>query len=559
MLRLQRALWVMGLGLAVGLHAGCSDTSGTGDGGPKNEGGTVNPDLPPAPDIVTFKKAGESAEADFGQAGEYVVVPYSVSETAAAAIDFTLKVTSGSGMGSQNFKLRVPSRRPVDPAFLARWQQRMKVERWLRGLAEQAATRPHSKPPEMTTPLAGAACVSSTDGKCEANEVCFNKVCSSQLTIKTQKFSSTATITANVKAKGKRAAVLVDSADTVDQGTIDTLLKRFEEIILPRSVALFGDPPLQGSSGPTASDRNGDGLVWLVLTKKVQEKKAVGFFVATDFTDEAASNKADILYIDAAAKTDSALVILAHELQHLLGYGSKVYKPTVNGQTGGLEALWLDEGQAHFAEDACGFGGENTTLLRQQTLTGFSDKSLLFTQDDIAARGMAFLYVRYLFEQKGAVTYNADGSITDKGGAAFLKAIHATTRQGVEAVKEALGSTFSGDWKAGFDNWMVAMTLDGRGFTQYPRYVYAALQDDPKTNNQIGVKIRGERKDETGAVVKLEGPVEDEITATGDTAGQIPNASGKFFLLKSMTGKVNVSVATQETDFRFALIRLKQQ
>jgi hypothetical protein len=548
----------MGLGLVVGLYAGCSDTNGTGDGGPKKEGGAA-PDLPPAPELVTFKKAGESAEADFEQAKEYVVVPYSVSETAADAIEFTVKVTSGSGMGSQSFKLRVPSRRPVDPVFLARWQQRMKVERWLRGLAEQAAASPHSRPPEMTTPLAGAACVSSTDGKCEANEVCFNKVCSSQLTIKTEKFSSTKTITANVKAKGKRAAVLVDSADTVDQGTIDSLLKRFEEIILPRSVALFGDPPLQGSSGPTASDRNGDGLVWLVLTKKVQEKKAVGFFVATDFTDEAASNKADILYIDAAAKTDSALVILAHELQHLLGYGSKVYKPTVNGQTGGLEALWLDEGQAHFAEDACGFGGENTTLLRQQTLTGFSEKSLLFTQDDIAARGMAFLFVRYLFEQKGAVTYNADGSITDAGGAAFLKAIHSTTKQGVEAVKEALGSTFSGDWKAGFDNWMVAMTLDGRGLTQYPRYVYAALQDDPKTNNQIGVKIRGERKDETGAVVKLEGPLEDEITATGDTAGQIPNATGKFFLLKSMTGKVNVSVTTQETDFRFALIRLKQQ
>ena len=63
----------------------------------------------------------------------------------------------------------------------------------------------------------------------------------------------------------------------------------------------------------------------------------------------------------------------------------------------------------------------------------FSDKTLLFTTDDITGRGMAFLFVRYLFEQKGAVTYASDGTLSGSG-TAFLQKLHTSSKQGTEAV-----------------------------------------------------------------------------------------------------------------------------
>jgi hypothetical protein len=562
MRKVHAAIW-----LALLLVA-CDTKSGTDGGGPGYEKGVPTPDLPPAPTgMVTTKAAGESVDADFSKATQYLIVPYSVSETAADAIEFTLSIKSAGGAVSEKtYALKTtPQARPAaDPAFLARWRQRLKVEAWLRQVAERSARMPHSLPPQLTMPLAGADC--TTSDKCDAGEVCNALKCASDLTINVGSFSSTATITAKVRKKGTKAAILVDSADdaSVTEDTVNALLSRFEKVVLPRDVALFGDPPLKGTDGITASDRNGDGLVWLVLTSKVKEKSAVGFFVSTDFTDDAKSNKADILYIDATAKQDSIFGTCAHELQHLLNYSSKVYKPKANGGTGALEAAWLDEGQAHLAEDACGFGGENTTLLRQAGFPDFSDRSLLSTDTVVnddktgpGARAVAFLFVRYLFEQKLGVTYGSDGTITDKGGAAFLKALHTSTKQGVNAVNAALAGTFA-DWKAGYDNWMAAMSLDGRGFTTYARYVYQGLENDPVTNNQIGVKIRGERKDNTGATVQLTGPLETDATV-GDNAGTVPNASAKLFLLKGQTGTITVKVTCKDSDFRFAVIKLAKE
>jgi hypothetical protein len=559
MRKVHAAIW-----LALLLVA-CDTKSGTDGGGPGLEKGVPTPDLPPAPTgMVATKAAGETVDADFAKASQYLIVPYSVSETASDAIEFTLSIKSGAGaVSSQTYALKTtPQARPTaDPAFLARWQQRLKVERWLRQVAVASAKMPHSLPPQLTTPLVGADC--TTSDKCDDNEVCNALKCASDLTINVSSFSSTATITAKVRKKGTKAAILVDSADnaSVTDETVNALLTRFEKVVLPRDVALFGDPPLKGTDGITASDRNGDGLVWLVLTSKVKEKSAVGFFVTTDFTDDAKSNKADILYIDASSNQDQIFGTCAHELQHLLSYSAKVYKPKANGGTGALEAAWLDEGESHFAEDACGFGGENTTALRQAAFPDFSDKSLLSSDDvvgkEVGPRAISFLFVRYLFEQKLGVTYNSDGTITDKGGAAFLKAIHNSTKQGVGAINEALAGTFS-DWKVGYDNWMAAMSLDGRGFTTYARYIYQDLVNDPVTSNQIGVKIRGPRKDNTGATIQLTGPTETDASV-GDNTDKVPNASAKFFLLKGQTGTISVKVTCKDSDFRFAVIRLAKE
>jgi hypothetical protein len=540
----------LSLGLAL-LGPGCEKTDGGTDGGVKPDQG------PPPAGLVTFKNAGEEAPISVATGGELLIVPYSVSDVKADSIAFDIKITTGGGgadggVESSSFPLQL--RRPrltlrdTNPALWARWQQRLAVEAWTRQLAVKASTmRMVPRHPPMTQQV--ASCTKSSE--CGATEVCNAGTCAASLTIKTETFSTSPTISADVKKKGQIAAILVDSNDTVADGDLGSMLDTFEKVIYARNVGFFGNPKLK--SGALASDRNTDGLVWIVLTQKVQAKKAVGFFVPTDFTEDPKSNKADILYVDSAAKLADTYTIMAHELQHLLNYSSKVYRPQADGGAAGpLEALWLDEGQAHFAEDACGYGGESVNLLRQEVFPNF-DSTALFesTKDGLTMRGMAMTFVRYLFEQKGGVTYNGDGSITDKGGATLLTAFHTSSQQGTAAVTAAYG-----DFKSAFDYWIAAIALDGRGLTSYGKYVYGELIDDPvASGTKIGLKIRGQRKDNTGAIVTLDGPNEDSIS--GNKSDTIPNATGKYFKLTGKTGDLKISVTTPEKDFRFAVIKLK--
>jgi hypothetical protein len=538
--------------LALGLVAGCDDL-GNGDDGGTGGDSTIQPDAGPPPQGIEFKKAGETAEADFATGSEeFLVVPYSTSETASSAINYDIKVTSAApgSEASTSYKLRLPPRLPLrvrNPLLWARWQQRLTVERWTRGLMEQAAKLKLSGPSRpMDKTL--AACTTSAD--CGATEVCDNTGnCAASLKIKVGQFASTATeIDVDVKKKGTIAAVLVDQSDTsVAQAAIDAMLTKFEQEIYPCNKKLFGDPVLKSGGTILASDRNADGLIWIVLTSKVQDKSAVGFFVATDFVDKATepkSNEADILYVDSAQTGDKAFTTLAHELQHLLGFAVKKYKPEQNSGTGALEALWLDEGQSHFAEDACGYGGENVTLLDQEVFPSFSDTATFETATDgLAMRGMAMLFIRYLFEQKGG---------DSGGGPAFLAKLHEESKQGTEAIR-----TVYGDLQAAFGNWVAAVALDGRaghGITD-KRYRYDDLTTHPTTGNKVGVKIRGTRKDETGADVALAGPLDEDLT--GDTSDSVANATAKFFLLKGKSGKVSVSVSSQDSSIAFALIKIK--
>ena len=251
---------------------------------------------------------------------------------------------------------------------------------------------------------------------------------------------------------------------------------------------------------------------------------------------------------------DRIYTTMAHELEHLLNYASKVYKAKLDGGQGAIESLWLDEGLAHFAEDACGYGGENVTLLSQELFTSFGDTRMFETDsanDKLTMRAMAMTFLRYMFERKGGVTYNSDGTIADKGGAAWLQSLVTSDKQGTDNVTASYG-----DYKDAMNNWIAAIVLDGRSVTDYVGFNYDPLVTDPVTGNSIGMIVRGTRKDNTGADVNLQGPLENNFS--GPSVDEtIPNSSAKFFKLSGQTGKVKISVTTQESDFRFAVIKIK--
>jgi hypothetical protein len=388
--------------------------------------------------------------------------------------------------------------------------------------------------------------------------------CKGRLIVKTSEFSGTAQASARVAYRGTRTTILVDEADTVAESDIAELGAKADGIIHPREVALFGDPKISvGGRELASSDRNGDGLVWLMLTSKVREKQAVGFFVPTDFDDQSrASNVADILYLAPPADQNplaSTLGTLAHELQHLLNFAAKVYRPAVEGRQAAAEALWLDEGQAHFAEDATGFGVDNVTLLDQELFPTFGQSRLTETDsanDSLRMRAAAYTFVRYLFERKGGVSYGQDpGQITDQGGAALLKALHGSDQQGVANVNASYGP-FGGDSGA-FLGWLEIMVLDHRGVSSDGRYNFAPLRHDPATGFQTGLLLRGERKGEGGKLVKLGGPLESPIDA-GSTSDAIPNAAGKLFLLSGLRGAATAKVSAEDSGFGLLLVRVHE-
>ena len=562
--------------LSMGLAIGCDKAAETGDGGTSDGGvvvadgtggdGTQAGDQALPPEFLKFRKAGESVELATEDGSELLIVPYSVSPTESDSIAYQLVVEAG--LSSKTSALRVaktPRRgmRERNPVLWAHWQQRLSVEAWTRSLRERAARAPHSLPLALarrTLPAgpmkrqAGENCVASSE--CGADEVCHQLTCTQTLTLNVAEFAPTAQqISAKVVRKSSSAAILVEDGVTIDAADLDGLLSRFEQTILPRSIALFGAPALKdGQASPLAYDRNGDGTVWLVITGKVTEKKAaVGFFVATDFSDEANSNKADILWLapPTAGETVPLLTTIAHELQHLLGYATKVYRAKAAGGEGTIEALWLDEGLSHLAEDLCGYGGENTTLLDQELFTAWAETSMITGTDGLPMRAMALTFLRYVFERQGAVTYEGGDGITDRGGAAWLKKLHSATSVGHEAI-----TATSGDYKAAMDLWMATVALDGRNIAGAEKYAYAPLVTDTVTGQQIGLKIRGARNDASGAAVELSGPLESEVAAgTHDEA--VRNASGKFWRYKAAAGGVKVTVSSTDSDVRFLVVKVK--
>ena len=532
---------------------------------------------------VQFFSAGETAELSFSEGSEsYLVAAFSTAE-AGDAIDFSIERSTSNSTASEIQEVRIGAPgsnrhqfgRAASERQRQRWLGRLRREAWTyqqrRDLAAQGAFR-HLRRAMMdpADPL-GVSIMALTDGcgGCGTAEVCHGS-CTSNPQLEIPVMASpieTETTTMVVAKKGTVAAILVEQGLTIPTNEIDALLETFETKIYPRSLSLFGSPPLEEGGEQLAYDRNGDGLIWLVISEKPfasgsssGEDGSVGFFSPHDFTDDSTSNQADILYIippdDFDNPIDTIYPILAHELQHLLSYSNKVYRRQVNDSgTGQAEALWLDEGLSHFAEDACGFGAQNVTLLDQE-IVSFDQTSMFSGEDSLARRAMAMTYVRYLFEQKGSVTYGEDGSIGDAGGAAWLQGLHNSASTGTAVITETAPEQFS-DFRDVFRNWTAVLALDGREITQDSRYTYDPLVADPVGSETIGVKIRGARTDFEGEEIVLEGPIENDLEED-IVEDFIPSGSVKYFRVTGLNGTAQITVQSEDPSVEFAIIALQQ-
>lgn len=186
------------------------------------------------------------------------------------------------------------------------------------------------------------------------------------------------TTEAVVASVSQRAILVVDTLDgppllLFPQAVLDSITQEFDNITFPTGASYFGTP----------TDIDANARVILLFTGQVNKLTppgtpagtgfVTGFFFAGDFFPATGttpgtfcqqSNVAEIFYLlapdpagakygnvrSASSVRQGTRGTVAHEFQHMINAGRRFQNPAVSN----FESTWLDEGLAHFLEDAVG-------------------------------------------------------------------------------------------------------------------------------------------------------------------------------------------------------------
>ncbi|OGQ04883.1 MAG: hypothetical protein A3F82_10095 [Deltaproteobacteria bacterium RIFCSPLOWO2_12_FULL_44_12] len=293
------------------------------------------------------------------------------------------------------------------------------------------------------------------------------------------------------------------------------------------------------------SDVNGDGKVIVLLTPQVNALGALGggivtgFFSASDLYPSSSSNSAsnfmEILYImvpdpsgvyGTPVSKEFALsnllpAVMPHELQHAISFNQHVFV-----SKGTAEEPWLNEGMSHLAEDLFGQNQENPSRYAI-FLKNPSAYSLVSSRSPgLAARGAAYLFLRFLYEQ-------ADNA------SQFASKMVQTAQSGVRNVEASFGGRTNDFDQFGefFLRWTAVLAMSDAGISQDRRFTYQPRVKDSSTGNWSGACLRCSAEDGRGTV--LSGPaIKSYATFQSATTG--PSAA-RFYKLSGVNGKLSFS------------------
>lgn len=185
-------------------------------------------------------------------------------------------------------------------------------------------------------------------------------------------FFRTQAVVASVSSKAILAVDTLDGLPTLlfTQAQMDSITQEFDNVTYPTASAYFATP----------TDVDGNGRVIMLYSGQINKLTPPnttggfvgGFFFAGDFFPTidtpqaqgcAQSNEAEIFYLlspdptgkfgnvrSASSVRQGTRGTIAHEFQHMINAGNRFQNPNVSA----FEASWLDEGLAHFSEDAVG-------------------------------------------------------------------------------------------------------------------------------------------------------------------------------------------------------------
>ena len=285
---------------------------------------------------------------------------------------------------------------------------------------------------------------------------------------------------------------------SVDEDMMAAVVEQLEEIVLPRERQLFGDE----------SDVDGDGKLWVLMTYTVNQYGAQAYVTWCDIgVTEGCygyGHGHEIVYMgyndpdDSRASADGITETVAHELAHLI---YAYHKVLLNGAAGVDENIYVTEGTSAMAQDLTGYNNGNqyvwATAFDMIETYGSDDYSVqavslndLFRGSgyydqarDGALRGGAYLFLRYLFEQAGGMSVDAEGAFTDDGGIAWIRDFFSVPETGVDSVEATTGADFS-DLALDF---YTAMVVSGRDLNTDPAFNFHPRVEDPLTGYEFGV------------------------------------------------------------------------
>ena len=436
-----------------------------------------------------------------------------------------------------------------NPVLAKRWAGKLAVsdrqERTERMLRETGAqflvNQPNRKEGE---------CLSTA---CEAGQVCQNGECTAEPAIKLVDMSGNLhEFTCVVQARGEHSAVLVDGESEVSDADAQAIADTFDSTLYARDMFFYG------AEGVEASDVNGDGLVWFVLSSKINDEgQAVGWFDANDLTTGENSNQADLLFMvtpDDDNPLSSVYGTAAHEYVHLMHYSIRV----LNGM--GDEERWLKEGIAHLGEDLSGFGGDNVDAVKALFDGNFSEVSQISTDEDtVPMRALNYMMVRYMFEKKGGAEFADDGTVTDKGGADFLKSLVSSSDVSLANVAATYGTDYL-DWQFDYYTALIADTTGSEGVLADKKYNFDDPTTDGLTGGEIGLCTHCTRKNSAGEDIEFTGPDAAEDFSADELEADTVPIGGYLYKAEATVEagkKLTVTATSDGSAVRVGVVRVK--
>ncbi|RQW08150.1 MAG: hypothetical protein EH225_00720 [Calditrichaeota bacterium] len=270
------------------------------------------------------------------------------------------------------------------------------------------------------------------------------------------------TVNATLRREGALTRIWVEDASDqyMTETLLDNLLANLESFsgansidptkgIVEIDTMLFGQPP----------NYDGDGIVdFLVLDIKdsyspdENNEFIAGYFSPTDQTNQAMSNKMDLMYLDSYPgffdgqnyRTEPVLSTTAHEFQHLIHYN---YDQN--------EELWINEGLSQLAGTYCGYGIDFPYLYLENP-----NQSLTVWEQKLQDYSRANLWTLYCAEQLGLE---------------FIKNLTQNPSNGIASFNESLQFMGSPASIADvFRSWTLANLINDRSVD--PRYGYIATE-----------------------------------------------------------------------------------
>lgn len=370
------------------------------------------------------------------------------------------------------------------------------------------------------------------------------------------------TIQAVVKAVGNKAIAVQDVNAPLGgftQTDFAGIVQEFDQTILATDTSYFG--------GPT--DRNNDGVIVMLFTPEVNKLTpagsagfTAGFFFRADLFTKAefqqagqscpTTNEQELFYVLVPDPTgqfnnvrttvtvrQTSRGTVAHELQHMLNQGVRMFLP----QGVQPESVWLDEGMAHFAEEAVGRATRSYSDFRELTFADATvntdDYNAYFRQNfgrfrlwqfrpdtssptsnraatELGPRGAAWAILRYAIDRH-----------SNNNARAFTRALVRGPQTGVDNLMARVGSGLAFDTFLG--NWLVTVFTD-----------HQSVGGLSGQFNYVGWNLRSTMTQYNNNVFPLAvNPL------TGSASTLVISGSGAYFRLTKGAGGGTTTVAMQ--------------